>query len=60
MNYSELANLIRNNYMPLAFTCSCKGEHESCARIMSEDVYAIAQAQTVRRIADAIQGMESL
>ena len=60
MNYIELANAIRTNYTPYAFLCSCNGEHPSCARTIREDVYAIAQFDTVNRIANAIAGMESL
>lgn len=60
MNYIELANFIRDNYTPFAFKCSCNGEHPDCARTIREDVYAIAQYDTVIRIANAISGMESL
>lgn len=59
MNYQELANFIRNNYTPLAFTCSCEGEDESCALAM-ENPATYAQFSVVNRIANAIAGMESL
>lgn len=59
MNYAYLAELIRNNYTPLAFTCACDGADEDCARAMN-DPATYRQYETVRRIADAIQGMESL
>lgn len=59
MNNLELANLIRNNYTPLAFFCSCGGADESCREAMN-DPANYRQFDTVRRIADAIAGMESL
>lgn len=59
MNYLELAAFIRDNYTPLVFACDCNGSHESCARAL-DDPRIWAQLDTVRRIANAIEGMESL
>lgn len=59
MNNYELASLIRKNYTPLAFTCSCNGADESCANAMN-DAATYRQYDTVERIARMVEGMESL
>ena len=59
MDYRSLAALIRSNYTPLAFNCSCKGEHDSCREAMN-DAANYRQFDTVRRIANMIEGMEEI
>lgn len=58
MNYQDLSDLIIKRFTPFAFTCECKGAHPECARTRSEDTYAIAQNDTVSRIADFINKLD--
>jgi hypothetical protein len=46
----EIATFIKSKLTPFAFTCSCKGEHEDCHRVITEDVYAIATVRTLESV----------
>jgi len=58
MNNKEIADLIKARFTPFAFTCDCKGTHPACYATTSGDTYAIAQNDTVTRIAAFIEGLE--
>lgn len=55
MTNQELAEAITERFTPFAFKCDCEGIHPDCRLAMSEDVYAIAQADTVKRIVEFIK-----
>jgi hypothetical protein len=50
MTNEELSQQILTRFLPLAFTCECKGTHPSCKDTM-ETPYAFAQSETTWRIA---------
>lgn len=50
----ELAKAITEMYTPLAFSCKCQGDHPECMQVRNNDVWAIAQNDTVYRIAQFI------
>lgn len=43
-----IADEIERGFMPLCFTCSCKGAHPECDEAMTATAYA--QRDTVQRI----------
>lgn len=53
----NLPDIIRERFLPFAFQCDCQGTHSTCAKIKNEDVYAIAQAETVERIAKYLESL---
>lgn len=58
MTNNELAELIRNKFIPFAFTCECVGNHPDCASVFESDV-AWSQHDTALRIAKFIESLES-
>lgn len=46
----EMASFLRAQFTPTAFTCTCRGAHESCARA-KQDAGTYAEFSTVERIA---------
>lgn len=52
---AQLADKIRAEYTPFAFTCSCKGAHDEC-RLALDNPALWAQRDTAHRIADMIGG----
>jgi hypothetical protein len=51
----NLADEIKKRFTPFAFTCECKGTHPDCNNAINNDVYAIAQNDTVTRIVEFIE-----
>jgi hypothetical protein len=54
MDNTKLAELITERYMPFAFKCDCQGDHPDCLDTKVNDTWALAQADTVYRIAKYI------
>jgi hypothetical protein len=58
MNNIELAEIIRQRFIPLAFTCDCSGSHADCASVLDNPV-AWSQHDTALRIAKFIESQDS-
>jgi hypothetical protein len=54
LNLDTLAEIIRERYTPLAFTCDCNGTHPDCADTYA-DTWAVAQYDTIKRVVSYIQ-----
>lgn len=58
MNQFELAEIIRQRFIPLAFTCDCAGSHPDCASVF-DSASAWTQHDTAIRIAKFIESLDS-
>lgn len=56
MTNAELAELIRNKFTPLVFSCGCAGSHPDCASIL-ERPEVWTQNDVVVRIAKLIESL---
>jgi len=54
MTNAELAQIIRDQFTPFAFTCSCNGEQPECREAM-QNPYLYGVMDTVTRIANYIE-----
>lgn len=57
MNKFEIAEAIRKNYIPLAFTCECAGNDPDCASVLADSA-AWRQHDTALRIAKFIESLD--
>jgi hypothetical protein len=57
MTNQELAEQIRQKYIPFAFTCGCAGNHPECALVF-DSTSAWVQHDTVLRIAKFIETLK--
>ena len=57
MTNQELADFIRKNYIPFAFTCECAGNDPECASVLA-DPAAWRQHDTALRISKFIETLE--
>ena len=51
----SMADTIEATFTPAAFTCACNGADPSCRKVIESDRWAMAQADTTRRIAEFVR-----
>ena len=56
MTNLELAEIIRQRFIPLAFTCDCNGTHSDCAQVFASPA-ANVQFDVTLRIAKFIESL---
>jgi len=55
IDVQQLIDDIVKTFTPMAFQCSCNGTDPSCRKVIESDRWAMAQADTTRRIADFVR-----
>ena len=55
IDVQQLIDDIVKTFTPMAFQCSCNGTDPSCRKVIESDRWAMAQADTTRRIAEFVR-----